>query len=199
MYKLALSCFLTASACGNPSKLDQVTASAPPAQALPKETPMWNEPLKTLKGADTKLAEYKGKALMLVNVASKCGLTPQYAQLEDLQDKYGPKGFTVVGFPCNQFGGQEPGSAEEIAEFCSATYGVTFPMMEKVEVNGPGRHAIYKTLTAVPDQDGKAGDIQWNFEKFVISADGSKVTRFSPQTKPDDPAVIAAVEAALPR
>lgn len=173
------------------------TATQPTAnQELP---PMWTAGIKTLQGKDAKLADYQGKALMLVNVASKCGLTPQYATLEQLQKKYEPKGFTVIGFPCNQFNGQEPGSAEEIEEFCSTTYGVTFPMMEKIEVNGPGRHPIYKDLTAVADGSGHTGDIRWNFEKFVISADGKTVTRFSPKTTPDDPAVIAAVEAALPK
>lgn len=160
---------------------------------------MWNVKLKTLQGKDTKLAEYQGKALMLVNVASKCGLTPQYTQLEALQKQYGPKGFSVIGFPCNQFGKQEPGTAEEIQEFCSTTYGVTFPMMEKVDVNGAGRHEIYKELTPLPDGKGYTGDIRWNFEKFVVSADGTKITRFDPQVKPDDPTVIAAIEAALPR
>lgn len=161
-------------------------------------TAMWNAAVKTLQGQPTNLAAYKGKALLVVNVASKCGLTPQYSTLEALQKKYADKGFTVVGFPCNQFNGQEPGSAEDIAKFCSSTYGVTFPMMEKIEVNGPGRHEIYKALTEVADSTGHTGDIRWNFEKFVISADGSKITRFGPKTTPDDPAVIAAIEASLP-
>ncbi|HSK02129.1 MAG TPA: glutathione peroxidase [Kofleriaceae bacterium] len=160
---------------------------------------MWDATVKTLQGKETKLADYKGKALLLVNVASKCGNTPQYATLEALQKKYEPKGFTVVGFPCNQFGGQEPGTAEEIQEFCSSTYGVTFPLMEKIEVNGPGRHPIYQALTPIADPTGHSGDIRWNFEKFVVSADGTQITRFSPKTKPDDPALIAAVEAALPK
>jgi glutathione peroxidase len=160
---------------------------------------MWNAAIKTLDGKPTTLAAYKGKALMLVNVASKCGNTPQYATLEALQKKYEAKGFTVIGFPCNQFGGQEPGSAEEIKTFCSTTYGVTFPIMEKIEVNGDARHDIYKALTPIADASGRNGDIQWNFEKFVVSSDGTKITRFSPRTKPDDPTVIAAVEAALPR
>ena len=160
---------------------------------------MWDAPIKTLKGQPTTLAAHKGKALMLVNVASQCGLTPQYATLEQLQKQYGPKGFTVIGFPCNQFGGQEPGTAEEIGEFCSTNYGITFPITEKIEVNGEGRHAIYKALTSVADASGHSGDIRWNFEKFVVSADGTKITRFSPKATPDDPAVIAAVEAALPR
>jgi glutathione peroxidase len=161
-------------------------------------TAMWNAAIKTLQGQPTNLAAYKGKALLVVNVASKCGLTPQYSTLEALQKKYADKGFTVVGFPCNQFNGQEPGSAEDIAKFCSSTYGVTFPMMEKIDVNGPGRHEIYKALTSVADAGGHTGDIRWNFEKFVVSADGSKITRFDPKTTPDNPAVIAAIEAALP-
>ncbi|HEX2687937.1 MAG TPA: glutathione peroxidase [Kofleriaceae bacterium] len=159
---------------------------------------MWTTPLKTLSGEPTTLAAYKGKALMLVNVASKCGNTPQYSMLEALQKKYESKGFTIVGFPCNQFGGQEPGTAEEIRTFCSTNYGITFPIMEKIEVNGLGRHPIYKALTPIVDVAGKSGDIRWNFEKFVLSADGTKITRFSPKTKPEDPTVIAAVEAALP-
>ena len=160
---------------------------------------MWTAPIKTLKGQDATLAQFKGKALMLVNVASKCGNTPQYTQLEDLQTKYGPKGFTVIGFPCNQFGGQEPGTTHDIETFCSTKYGVTFPMTEKIDVNGPGRHEIYKTLTPLADDKGHTGDIRWNFEKFVVSADGTKITRFDPQVKPDDPKLIAALEAALPK
>jgi glutathione peroxidase len=160
---------------------------------------LWSTPIHTLKGQPTTLASYKGKALMLVNVASQCGNTPQYATLEALQKKYEPKGFTVVGFPCNQFGGQEPGSAEEIATFCATNYGITFPIMEKIEVNGPGRHDIYKTLTQFKDASGHDGDIRWNFEKFVVSADGTKITRLAPKQKPDDPTVIAAVEQALPK
>src|SRR5512143_3155846 len=147
---------------------------------------MWDVPLKTLRGAPTKLAEYKGKALLVVNVASQCGNTPQYETLEALQKKYEAKGFTVIGFPCNQFGGQEPGTADEIETFCRTNYGVTFPIMEKTEVNGPNRNAIYKTLTPIADGSGHTGDIRWNFEKFVISADGKSVTRFAPKTQPDD-------------
>ncbi|HVV81530.1 MAG TPA: glutathione peroxidase [Kofleriaceae bacterium] len=160
---------------------------------------MWSAPINTLQGKPTSLDAYKGKALLIVNVASKCGLTPQYEQLEAVAKKYEGRGLTVIGFPCNQFGGQEPGSAEQIQQFCSTTYGVTFPMMEKIEVNGPGRHPIYQALTPIPDASGHTGDIRWNFEKFVISADGSQVTRFAPKTKPDDPAVIAAIENALPK
>jgi glutathione peroxidase len=183
----------------DPAKLPAAGTAPPPVTVTKELDPMWNAPIKTLDGKPTTLASYKGKALLLVNVASKCGNTPQYAALEALQKKYEPKGFTVVGFPCNQFGGQEPGTAEEIHTFCSTTYGVTFPLMEKIEVNGPGRHDIYKALTAIKDAAGKDGDIQWNFEKFVVSADGSQVTRFSPRTKPDDPTVIAAIENALPK
>jgi glutathione peroxidase len=186
-------------AAADPAKLPPA-GQAPPALAVTKELdPMWNAQIKTLQGKDTKLASYKGKALLLVNVASKCGLTPQYSTLEALQKKYEPKGFTVIGFPCNQFGGQEPGTAQDIETFCSTTYGVTFPMMEKVEVNGPGRHEIYQALTPLKDAKGHTGDIRWNFEKFVVSSDGTKITRFDPKTSPDDPALIAAVEAALPK
>jgi glutathione peroxidase len=160
---------------------------------------LWTAPIHTLQGAATKLADYKGKALLLVNVASKCGLTPQYTALEAMHEKLAPRGFSVIGFPCNQFGGQEPGTAEQIQTFCSTNYGVTFPLTEKIEVNGSGRHAIYRELTAVADASGHKGDIRWNFEKFVVSADGSKITRFGPQTSPDDPAVLAAIEAGLPR
>ena len=187
-----------------------VAAAEDPANLPPAGTPpapvnvdnldsIWSAPIKTLQGKPTTLAAYKGKALMLVNVASKCGNTPQYATLEALQKKYEAKGFTVIGFPCNQFHGQEPGTAEEIATFCATNYGITFPIMEKIEVNGDGAHAIYKALEPVADASGHTGDIRWNFEKFVVSADGTKITRFSPKTKPDDPAVIAAVEAALPK
>ena len=154
--------------------------------------------VKTLAGQDSSLGSQAGKTLLVVNVASKCGLTPQYAALEKLHERLAPRGFAVVGFPCNQFGGQEPGNADEIAGFCSATYGVTFPMFEKVEVNGPGRHPVYDVLTAFPDSGGVAGDIQWNFEKFVLAPDGSVVARFRPRTTPDDPAVLAAIEETLP-
>ncbi|HWD04468.1 MAG TPA: glutathione peroxidase [Amycolatopsis sp.] len=155
-------------------------------------------PLKTLSGDDTTLGVHAGKALLLVNVASKCGLTPQYTGLERLQERFGDRGFSVVGFPCNQFGGQEPGSAEEIQTFCSTTYGVTFPMMEKIDVNGEGRHPLYTTLTATADTDGRAGDVQWNFEKFLINADGEVVGRFRPRTEPEDETVVKAIEAVLP-
>jgi glutathione peroxidase len=157
-------------------------------------------PVTTLDGRPTTLgALTRGKAALVVNVASRCGLTPQYGALEALHEEYAPRGFTVIGVPCNQFRGQEPGTAEEIAEFCSATYGVTFPMTEKVEVNGPGAHPLYRALTATPDEQGEAGDVQWNFEKFLLSPEGEVVGRFRPKTLPDAAEVRAAVEAALPR
>ena len=152
----------------------------------------------TLDGEPTTLAAQKGKALLVVNVASKCGLTPQYEGLERLQKEYADKGFSVLGFPCNQFLGQEPGSAEEIQTFCSTTYGVTFPLYEKIDVNGDSRHPIYDELTAVPDAEGKAGDITWNFEKFLVSPAGDIVARFRPQVAPEAPEVIEAIEANLP-
>ena len=159
---------------------------------------IYDIPVHTLQGADSSLGQYKGKALLVVNVASKCGLTPQYTGLQRLQDSYGDKGFSVLGFPCNQFLEQEPGTSDEIAEFCSVNYGVTFPLFEKIEVNGPGRHAIYDELTAVPDAEGEAGDIQWNFEKFLLSPDGAIVGRFRPGVEPEDAGLVAAVEAVLP-
>ena len=155
-------------------------------------------PVRTLAGQDSSLGSQSGKTLLVVNVASQCGLTPQYTALEKLHGQFGSRGFAVVGFPCDQFGGQEPGTAEEIAEFCSTSYGVTFPMFEKIEVNGPGRHPIYGVLTAVPDASGKAGDVMWNFEKFLIRPDGTVTARFRPRTTPDSPEVLAAVEANLP-
>ncbi|MFJ9423034.1 glutathione peroxidase [Streptomyces sp. NPDC101249] len=150
-----------------------------------------------LKGGSADLGQYAGRAVLIVNVASKCGLTPQYSALERLQERYADRGFTVLGVPCNQFLGQEPGSAEEIAEFCSATYGVTFPLTEKVEVNGEGRHPLYERLVGFADAEGHTGDIRWNFEKFLVGRDGAVVARFSPQTEPDSPEVLAAVEGQL--
>ncbi len=138
-----------------------------------------------------------GQPALVVNVASKCGLTPQYTALEQVHEQYAGRGFTVVGVPCNQFGGQEPGTSEDIAEFCSATYGVTFPLTEKVEVNGGGRHTLYDALVQVADESGKAGDIAWNFEKFLLSGDGKVAARFSPDVVPDDPRVVAAVQQVL--
>ena len=151
-----------------------------------------------LQGKPLDLGEFRGTAALVVNVASRCGLTPQYAVLEQLHERYAGRGFSVLGVPCNQFGGQEPGTADEIAEFCSATYGVTFPMTEKVEVNGDGRHPLYQALVDEPDAEGYTGDIRWNFEKFLVGADGAVVARFGPRTSPDDPAVVAAIESALP-
>lgn len=152
--------------------------------------------LTTLDGRKTTFGEYAGKTVMVVNVASKCGLTPQYEQLEELQKKYADQGFTVLGFPCNQFMFQEPGSGEEIAEYCSTTWGVTFPMFDKVKVNGPGKHPLYKELTKTKDKTGLAGPVIWNFEKFLVSPNGS-VQRFRPTTKPDDPEIITAIEESL--
>ena len=159
---------------------------------------LYDIPVKTLSGEDSSLGALAGKTLLVVNVASKCGLTPQYAALEALHERLADRGFSVVGFPCNQFMGQEPGTAEEIEEFCSTTYGVTFPMFEKIEVNGEGRHPIYDELTAVPDAEGTAGDVQWNFEKFLLGPDGAVLARFRPRTVPDDPEVLAAIEKHLP-
>ena len=158
---------------------------------------IFEHPISTLGGEAGSLGDHQGEALLVVNVASRCGLTPQYAGLEELQRTYGDRGFSVVGFPCNQFGGQEPGTAAEIETFCSTTYGVTFPMFEKVDVNGPAQHPIYQELTKVADADGHDGDIRWNFEKFLVTPDGA-IARFAPQVTPEDPALVGAVEAALP-
>ncbi|GII54640.1 glutathione peroxidase [Planotetraspora thailandica] len=149
----------------------------------------------TLEGTPTTLRELLGgRAALVVNVASRCGMTPQYAGLVRLQDTYRDRGFTVVGVPCNQFMGQEPGTPEEIAEFCSTTYGVDFPLLEKTEVNGDDRHPLYAGLTAVADADGDAGDVQWNFEKFVIDAGGEVVARFRPRVEPESPEVVGAID-----
>ncbi|WP_433168878.1 glutathione peroxidase [Kribbella sp. CA-247076] len=158
---------------------------------------LYDIPLTTLAGATTSLGEYKGKAVLIVNVASKCGLTPQYEGLETLQKTYGARGFTVLGAPCNQFGGQEPGTSEEISTFCSTTYGVTFPMLDKLEVNGERRHPLYAELTQTPDAAGEAGDVQWNFEKFLITPDGSIAARFRPGTEPQSPDLVEAIESQL--
>jgi glutathione peroxidase len=155
--------------------------------------------INTLDGAPADLHAYEGKAVLLVNVASQCGLTPQYTGLEEIQGRYADRGFTVLGVPCNQFGGQEPGTADEIATFCSTNYGVTFPLTEKVEVNGPGRHALYQGLVETPDAaDGHAGDIRWNFEKFVLSPSGEVVARFNPMVDPTSDEVTSAIEKSLP-
>ncbi|HET8929041.1 MAG TPA: glutathione peroxidase [Acidimicrobiales bacterium] len=158
----------------------------------------YDHPVTALDGSPADLADHEGKALLVVNVASRCGLTPQYETLEQLQETYADKGFSVLGFPCNQFMGQEPGTAEEIAEFCSTTYGVTFPMFSKIEVNGEGRDPLYAELTTHPDAEGYTGDIRWNFEKFLISPSGEVVDRFAPQTEPDSSEIVSAIEAQLP-
>lgn len=158
---------------------------------------IYDTDIAALDGTPNVLADLDGKVTLVVNVASKCGLTPQYEQLEAIHEQYADRGFSVLGVPCNQFLEQEPGSAEEIATFCSTTYGVTFPMTEKVEVNGEGRHPLYDQLTVVPDADGRDGDIQWNFEKFLVGTDGTVVARFAPTVVPDDPTIVAAIETAL--
>jgi glutathione peroxidase len=155
-------------------------------------------PLTTLDGCPLSLADYRDRAVLVVNVASKCGLTPQYRALEKLAQDYAERGLTVLGVPCNQFMGQEPGTAEELQTFCSTTYGVTFPLLAKTEVNGPDRHPLYAELANAPDAAGQAGDVQWNFEKFLVAPDGTVVNRFRPRTVPDAPEVIAAIEAVLP-
>jgi glutathione peroxidase len=152
-------------------------------------------PFQTMDGKTTSLADFKGKAWLVVNVASKCGLTPQYTGLEKLAKKYQPEGLVVLGFPCNDFGAQEPGSKEEIREFCSMNYGITFPILDKVHVKGPEQAPLYAGLSG---KDAKfPGDVQWKFGKFLISQSGEVLARFEPQVPPEDPAVIAAIEAAL--
>ena len=153
-------------------------------------------PVHTINGDASSLAPYAGKTVLVVNVASKCGLTPQYEGLEQLQKTYEERGFSVLGFPCNQFAGQEPGTAEEIQTFCSTTYGVTFPLFEKIDVNGEDQSPIYAELNQTADAEGYSGDIRWNFEKFLISPDAS-VQRFAPTVTPEDPILVGAIEAAL--
>jgi glutathione peroxidase len=160
--------------------------------------PVFDAAINRLDGSPLDPADLDGKAVLVVNVASKCGLTPQYEGLERLHERLADRGFTVLGVPCNQFLGQEPGSAEEIATFCSTTYGVTFPLTEKVEVNGEGRHPLYEALTAHADAEGHDGDIRWNFEKFLVSPGGEVVARFAPTVDPEAPELVEAVEAQLP-
>jgi len=161
---------------------------------------IYDVPIHALDGAPADLHAYEDKVVLVVNVASKCGLTPQYTGLEAIHEKYKDRGFTVLGVPCNQFGGQEPGSPDEIATFCSTNYGVTFPLTEKVEVNGDGRHPLYQQLVDVPDAaDGHTGDIRWNFEKFVIAPGGEVIARFNPMVEPESAEVIAAIEKVLPQ
>lgn len=159
---------------------------------------LYDHPISALDGSAADLHDYAGRAVLAVNVASKCGLTPQYEGLERLQERFAEQGFTVIGFPCNQFAGQEPGSAEEIATFCSTTYGVSFPLFEKLDVNGEGRHPLYAELTQTADAEGYVGDVRWNFEKFLISPAGEVVQRFAPQVEPEAPEVVAAIEGQLP-
>ena len=159
---------------------------------------LFDEKIARLDGTPATFGEITGgQPALVVNVASRCGYTSQYAALERLQEEYAGRGFTVVGVPCNQFKGQEPGSAAEIAEFCSRTYGVTFPLTEKVEVNGEDRHPVYAELTRLSEHDGEAGDVRWNFEKFLLDGEGKPVARFAPQVEPDDPRVVAAIESVL--
>ena len=157
-----------------------------------------NVSINSLQGSAFDLSALSGQVVLLVNVASKCGLTPQYTGLEKIHETYAGRGFSVVGAPCNQFMGQEPGTAEEIEQFCSTTYGVTFPLLEKIEVNGDGRHSLYQQLVHTADSSGHTGDIRWNFEKFLIGPDGEVAARFGPQVEPDAPEVITAIEALLP-
>ena len=159
---------------------------------------IYEQQISTLEGSPAELSQYAGKATLVVNVASKCGLTPQYEALEKLYEEYRDRGLVVIGFPCNQFMGQEPGTAEEIREFCDTSYHVTFPITEKIDVNGAQQHPVYAELTQTADADGEAGDVKWNFEKFLVAPDGTVAARFRPQVTPDDPAVISAIEANLP-
>ena len=158
---------------------------------------LYDTTIATLDGKLNLLAGEDGKVTLMVNVASKCGLTPQYTGLEKLQEEYSERGFDVVGFPCNQFGAQEPGSPEQIAEFCSTTYGVTFPMSEKIDVNGDDKHPLYAELEKTADSEGHTGDIRWNFEKFLVGRDGNVIARFSPMVDPEAPELIEALEKAL--
>ncbi len=153
-------------------------------------------PFHTIDGEPTSLAAFAGKVILVVNVASRCGLAPQYEKLEQLQEKYGDRGFTVIGFPSNQFL-QELSSTDAIKEYCSTTWGVTFPMMEKVRLNGRSAHPLYTELKKAPDAEGKAGRIKWNFEKFVLTPDGT-VHRFRPTVEPDAPEIVELIEQSLP-
>jgi glutathione peroxidase len=159
---------------------------------------IYDVPIRTIDGGETTLAEHKGKALLIVNVASQCGFTPQYAGLQKLHETYADRGLAVLGFPCNQFGAQEPGSHDEIKTFCETSFGVSFPLFAKIEVNGDHRHPLYAELTKVADADGHAGDIRWNFEKFLVSPDGDEVVRFSTLVTPEDPKLVGAIEDRLP-
>lgn len=159
---------------------------------------LYTVPIHSLEGEPVSLADYRDREVLIVNVASKCGLTPQYTGLEELQKRYASRGFAVIGVPCNQFAGQEPGTAEEIRSFCSTTYGVTFPILEKVDVNGADRHPLYSILTEVSDASGYSGDIRWNFEKFLVAPGAASVRRFNPKVEPEDPELVGAIESGLP-
>jgi glutathione peroxidase len=159
---------------------------------------IYDHSINQLDGTPADLHDYEGKVALVVNVASKCGFTPQYEGLQKLQDRYADRGFTVLGFPCNQFLGQEPGSPEEIATFCSTTYGVDFPLFEKIDVNGDDRHPVFAELTETADADGNAGDVGWNFEKFLVAADGKVIGRYRTGVEPEDPQIVEAIEANLP-
>jgi glutathione peroxidase len=159
--------------------------------------PLYETEIASLDGTPGLLAAQEGKVTLMVNVASKCGLTPQYTGLEKIHEEYAARGFSVLGFPCNQFGAQEPGSPEEIATFCSTSYGVTFPMSEKIDVNGDDKHPLYAELEKVADAEGHDGDIRWNFEKFLVGRDGNVIMRFSPMVDPEAPELIEALEKAL--
>jgi glutathione peroxidase len=156
--------------------------------------PIYDVEATTITGEKLTLKEFQGKVLLIVNVASKCGLTPQYSGLQKLYDTYKDKGFEILGFPCNQFLSQEPGTEKEILEFCRTNYSVTFPMFSKIEVNGENRHPLYQILTNYPDSSGNAGDITWNFEKFLINRDATQIKRFRPQIEPQSEEIITAIE-----
>ncbi len=204
----AVSCSKKAKSGHEEGNTTESTAQAPAAkvEATPvtydlsteQASLIFDSPLQTLQGQDTTLASMRGKLLLVVNVASECGLTPQYEELQAVHEEYEGRGFSVVGFPCNQFGEQEPGTPEEILAFGKKEFGVTFPLMQKVQTNGDSRHPIYQALTQIQDAKGEAGDVQWNFEKFLISADGKQVTRFRPETTPRDPQLLALLQASLP-
>jgi len=165
--------------------------------ATPVQESIYKIELPRLDGKPARLSEFKGQVILAVNVASKCGFTPQYAGLQRLYDRYSARGFTVLGFPCNQFFHQEPGSAADIQQFCSVNYGVTFPLFEKLDVKGAHQHPLYALLSAFPDDSGKAGNVTWNFEKFLVGKDGRVVRRFRPKIEPEDQRVVKAIESLL--
>ena len=186
---MTVSCLIIATSLQTTAE-EKVSDKSDSASAL-------NESMKTLDGKTVNLSKYKGKVVLIVNTASKCGLTPQYTELQAVYEKYKDQGLVVLGFPCNQFRQQEPGTAKEISEFCTKNYGVTFDMFDKVEVNGDDACPLYKHLTALDLQPKGKGDIDWNFEKFVIDRSGKPAARFAPKTKPDDETVVATIEKLL--